>query len=394
MKRRHRSRMPSTSSSGTVASVGRWSAGAAALLFTAPGTAAVAQTPADLQGVNVGAAFETYRFADEAVTGIESITLFTAPFTAGARIGSRIGLSVRGAWARGSMSLADGGTSTIDGLSDTEVRATLSAGTDLVTISAIALLPTGRDLLAADEVEVAGVVGADVLPFRITNWGSGGGLGGSAALAVPAGEFGVGVSVGYVVTRDYEPIETSPSFVYRPGNQLHVTAALDRTVGQTGKLGLRASLLTYDADRANEINLYRAGNRLEAVASYAFVTGPRSSAIVWGGVHHRDAGEFEEATAGSTVVPASDILFAGIAWRVPFASGVLQPAGDLRVVSGSDGVSRGYIAGAAVSAELPAGAVVLAPTVRARFGSVEPPDGASSSVIGADIGMVVRFGGR
>jgi len=379
--------------SGVLGSARMRRLGAVSALLAGSATGLVAQTQAAASGVGVGGAFETYRFADDAVTGIESITLLTLPFTAGAQLGGGLGLSVSGAWARGSMKLADGGTSTLDGLTDTEVRATFSTGSDLLTFTAIALLPTGRDLLTADEVEVAGVVGADVLPFRVTNWGSGGGLGGSAALAVPIGDFGAGVSVGYVVTRDYEPIETSPSFVYRPGNQLHVTAALDRTVGATGKFGLRASLLTYDADRANDVNLYRAGNRLEAVASYAFASGARSSAILWGGFHHRDAGAFEEPTAGTAVVPASDILFAGGALRMPAGAGAIQPSLDIRVVSGSDGVSRGYIAGAGISAELPAGQVVLAPVVRARFGGVKPPDGTSSSVVGADIGMVIRFGG-
>lgn len=386
-------RVRSACAAGVQVAAGFHRLGVAAALLAATATGLGAQTQGGASSIGLGGAFETYRFGDEAVTGIESITLLTVPFTAGAQLGGGIGLSVRGEWARGSMKLADGGTSTLDGLTDTEVRATFSTGRDLFTFTAIALLPTGRDLLTADEVEVAGVVGADVLPFRVTNWGSGGGLGGSAALAVPIGDFGAGVSVGYVVTRDYEPIETSPSFMYRPGNQLHVTAALDRTVGASGKFGLRASLLTYDADRANDVNLYRAGNRLEAVASYAFASGARSSAIVWGGVHHRDAGAFEEPTARTAVVPASDILLAGGALRIPAGTGVLQPSLDIRVVSGSDGVSRGYIAGAGVSAELPAGRVVLAPVVRARFGSVEPQDGASSSVVGADIGMVIRFGG-
>jgi hypothetical protein len=94
------------------------------------------------------------------------------------------------------------------------------------------------------------------------------------------------------------------------------------------------------------------------------------------------------------VSPASDILFAGGALRIPFARGVIQPGLDVRAVSGSDRVSSGYILAAGVSGELPAGAVTLAPSVRARFGSVDPGEGASSGVTGADIGLIVRFSGR
>lgn len=345
-------------------------------------------------GASAGLGFETYSFGDRDEIGIESVTLITVPFRAGGRLGERFAVSVRGAWASGKLSLASGEESTIDGLTDTEVRASWTAGRDLVTFTAIALLPTGRDLLTADEVEVAGVVAADVLPFRISNWGTGGGFGGSVAFAVPMGEFGTGLSVGYVTTRDWEPVETSPSFVYRPGNQLHVTAAIDRSVGTTGKLGLRASLLTFDADRVDDVNLYSAGNRIEAMASYAFAAGPRSSAILWAGLNHRDAGELEDPSANTPVSPASDILFAGALVRIPLARGVLQPGLDIRAVSGSDETSRGYTVAAGVSAELPTGSVTLAPSARARFGSVEPGDGPSSGVTGLDLGMMVRFGGR
>jgi hypothetical protein len=347
-----------------------------------------------ITGLQAGASFETYRFGDADAVGIESVTLITLPFGAGARLGSNVGVSVRGAWARGSMQLAGGGDSSIDGLTDTEVRATYTAGNDRVTFSAVALLPTGRDRLTGAEIDVAGVVAADVLPFRISNWGSGGGFGGSVAFAAPVGAFGAGLSAGYVLTRDFEPVEITPTYVYRPGNQLHVTAALDRSIGSTGKFGLRASFLSYDADRIDDVNLYSAGNRIEATASYAFATGSRSSAIVWAGVHHRGEGAQEDPATSITVAPASDIIYGGTAIRIPFGRGVIQPGVDVRLVSGSDDVSRGYIATAGASAELPAGSVTIAPTVRGRFGSVESADAPSSGVAGADIGLVIRFGGR
>jgi len=352
-----------------------------------------AQRTGSAPAVLAGATFQTWRFRD-AATGIDAVTLLTAPFQAAVRLSDRIAVSLAGAWARGSLALADGGRSTIAGLTDTELAATLSAGHDLVTFTAIALLPTGQARLTAEEVEAAGVVAADVLPFRISNWGSGGGFGGSVAIAAPIGEFGAGLGLGYVTTRDFEPVETEPSFVYRPGNQLHLTAALDRSVGPTGKLSLRASLLSYDKDRVNDVNLYRAGNRLEATASYAFAAGPRSSAVIWAGGHHRAAASPENPAAGTQVSPASDILFAGAALRMPIATGVITPRIDVRGVGGRNGANSGYTAMVGVSAELPAGGLVLAPTLQVGLGSIEPATGTRSTAVGADIGFVVRFGSR
>jgi hypothetical protein len=338
-----------------------------------------------------GAAIELYRFSDSRAISVEQLMLLTIPLAAQVYATPRLTLSLSGAWARGALQRDDGSEATISGPTDTELRAAWVFGNDAVTLSAIALLPTGHEKLDAAEAEIAGAIAADVLPFRITNWGTGGGVGASLAAAFPLGEFAGGLSAGYVLAREFEPVADDASFAYRPGNQLHLTAAVDRTIAGSSKASLRVSYLTFNADRANNQNLYQSGDRVQATASLSFAAGPRSTGIAWGGFLHRASGEF---VSSSQINPGQDLFFAGASGRIPFGRGIVQPGLDLRVVSGSSDTGRGYTASAGLGAEVPYGRTSVGPTLRLRYGSVEPRPGSKSAFVGVDAGLMVRFGNR
>src|SRR5512142_3397538 len=141
-----------------------------------------------------GADFESYHFSQPDHSGLDGITLVTTPFAGRVPLGQVVAAEVSGEWARGSVRRADGTTATLQGFTDTQVRLSLRVHQDLATITAVALLPTGKEKLTDDEATVAGIVAADLLPFRISNWGSGGGLGLATAIAHSFGGIGMGAS--------------------------------------------------------------------------------------------------------------------------------------------------------------------------------------------------------
>jgi hypothetical protein len=362
---------------------------AAAALSPLPGAA---QLGLERPGAGAGAYFERFSFAEAGVLGIESLSLLTLPFAGRADVAPRFTILVSGAWARGALTRSDGTEQTLAGLIDTEVRATYGLGSDALTLSAVALLPTGHSTLDGDEADVAGAVAADVLPFRISNWGTGGGFGASVAAATQLGRgASAGISFGYVLAREFEPVADRSDYVYRPGNQLHVTGALDAGLGGSGKGSLRVSFQRFDTDRANDVNLYQSGNRIQVTGSYAFAAGASASGIVYAGIHHRDRAELGAVTI---VAAAQDLILAGVGGRLPLGRGVIQPALDLRVLEGADDAPRGYTAGLGLTGEWPAGTVLVAPTVRVRTGNAQTPAGAETGYTGVELGIAVRFGSR
>jgi hypothetical protein len=196
----------------------------------------------------------------------------------------------------------------------------------------------------------------------------------------------VGLSAGYVVAREFEPTSDN-TFAYRPGNQLQVRAGIDRTFGVSGKFSLGVTYLQYGQDEGSGTNFYQAGDRLQALASYAFAAGARASGIVYGGFLRRGQGQY---TTVVLITPAQNLVFGGAGARLAVGNAVLQPALDLRVLGSEDGVEHGYTLSAGTSVELPLGSALLVPQAKARFGNLTVRSGAESGFIGFDVGLSIR----
>jgi hypothetical protein len=364
----------------------RATAVAAIALVHGAAAGALAAQAVDVQAA-ASVSFESFSFDQAQTVDLDRVSLLAVPVTVRAGLTPQLELSLAAAYARGLLVRGDGSESTIAGPTDTELRATWISPRDRIRISGIALLPTGRTELTAAEMDVTGVVAADLLPFRLTNWGTGGGFGLSAAAAIPVADgTAVGLSAGYVVAREYEPLDAT-SFAYRPGNQLLVRAAVDRTFGSASKASLQLTYQQFGTDEAAGTNLYQAGDRLQAMGSYAFAAGQRSSGIAYAGYLRRQGGRYP---AAARVTPAQDIIYGGLGMRVPAGSLVLTPALDARIVGNADGVDQGYILGAGAGAEIRTTAVMVVPSARVRYGQLTVIGDAESGFTGFELGVTVR----
>lgn len=360
--------------------------GALALCATPALPAALHAQASPVQAA-AGAGFEAYSFASADDVGLESITLLTMPFALRVPLHRQLELRAGGAYARGTLQRPGSPSADLSGLTDTEVRLTWAAPGDRVRVSAVGVVPTGVTELESQQMQLTGVMAAELMPFAITNWGSGGGIGGSVAAALPlAPGSTLGVSVGYVAAREFEPLADA-TFAYRPGDQLHVRAAVDRTFGTAGKASLQLSWQKYGSDASAGTNVYQAGDRMHALASYAFPAGARATGVAYAGYQRRQGGSH---AAVSAVTPAHDLVWTGAAFRVPAGGVVLTPALDVRVVGRENGVDQGHVITAGTGAEIGMGAAVLVPTLRGRFGRLVVNSGSESAFTGLEVGLVLR----
>ncbi|HEX2091083.1 MAG TPA: hypothetical protein VHG28_01730 [Longimicrobiaceae bacterium] len=353
-----------------------------------PVSAASAQSAVPAWTAGAGAVHEIYRFGDPEAAGIEQVSLTTLPFAVRTPLSHGVRLELSGAFARAALTRADGSRSTLSGLTDTELRVLLPIARDQVTLGAVLVLPTGSATQSGEEAEVASVVASDLLPFRISNWGSGGGAGVNLAVARPVGYFGVGLNAGYRATREFEPLRDD-ELTYRPGNEAYLRLAVDRSFGRARKATLQVSAQRFADDELDGRNLYRAGNRYQVIGSYAFPGGSRSGAVVYGGVLRRENGT---SLDGLQRYPSQNLLLLGGGMRMPLGRGALLPSVDARVFRSSDGVGQGYVAGAGGSAEWPLGSATLVPSARLRLGRVLVADDVETGLAGVDLGFTIRFG--
>ena len=364
----------------------------AALWATCVALPAAAQRPAF--GPGIGIRYESFSFRTPDAVGMDRLSLLTVPLGTSVRLSRALELGVSAAWASGQLVEPDGNELKLSGPTDTEVRVVLHLGQDLVTLTGIALLPTGSESLNSEEADLAGAIAADVLPFAISNWGSGGGAGMSAAIVRPLGSFSAGLSLGYVLARDFEPLEDD-AFNYRPGNQLQVRAALDRTFGRSSKASLVFTMYRFQEDEIEGSNLFRAGDRFEALGSVAFALGGTGAGVMYGGYLRRDQGEADDSefAIDPRVLQAQDLLFTGVGLELRSGSVTFRPSADLRVLRRDDGIDQGYTADVGGSVEFPLGRLSVAPRLHGRFGNVLLQEDVESRFTGVDLGIGLRWRG-
>lgn len=352
--------------------------------------------------VSAGVEVQSFSFAAPSAVGARSATLVVLPFAARLLALPAFSLDVAGAYARGAVTDASGGTATLSGLTDTELRATVRTvgESSALSLTADALLPTGHATLGTGEMPVAGLVSSNLLPFRISNWGFGGG----ADIEVSASHGGaagsIGATVGYRLAERFQPIAAS-AVRYRPGN-----AASERVVGELttsggGMLSIELAASEYASDRWNGTSLLKPGERLFALAGLAVPVGYVASASFYGGALYRSGGALSQSLAlsgllaGVQAPPSETLLLAGASVRLPWGESVLVPALDFRALRRADGTGQGWLATVGTSAELPLGTgnVHLVPSLRLHLGRLLVSKGLQSGVQGLDLAVGLGFGG-
>lgn len=358
--------------------------------------------------VSVGGGFtlESYTFDEPGRAGFEELTLTTMPFGATVDVVEGVAVSVGGAWARGEMTLQDESTLTISGLTDTSLGVSWTLGRDLLTLSGVVFLPTGQAGLTVEESGVAGAVAYDLLPTRVSNWGTEGGGDVSVALAVPLGDaVSVGARVGYRIVPEHEPFEEgfqpfgdidagAGPFVYDPGDQLYVRGALDANLSRASKLSLSVTHQTFSEDASEATNIFRSGDRTQGMLSLVFPVGV-GSGWLFGGALHRAEGEFLELLADEIPRSSQNVFFAGIGARLLLAGVGFVPVAEARGLQADDGFGQGWTVGVGASLEIPLGdGPALVPMGRYRWGTLLVSDDLETDFTGYEIGISLRGLGR
>ncbi len=204
------------------------------------------------------------------------------------------------------------------------------------------------------------------------------------------GGLGAGLSVGYFVAQEFSPRAWEPT-VYQPGSNLVVRGVLDGDVGRAGRAALQLSFHAFGDDLVDGAGLYRSGSRLQAIGSYAFAAGRRSSGMAYLGVLYRGDGT---ELQGIPSIGAKTLFMGGAGARVRLGGTLLIPTLDLRLLRQEDGIDQGFNVRVGAAAELGAGSTLLVPFARAHVGRlVVVEDVSESSYVGFDLGLGVRFGG-
>ncbi len=366
----------------------------AAMLLVMPGEADGRQTTGTAAGT--GPYFQGYNLHQE--LGVESANLLLLPAAFEIQAGERTRLDFYGAWARGQVE-SDGQAFQLNGPVDTRVRARVRA-LPWALITVTANLPTGKESHTTEEAVVSSALATEMLAFREASWGMGAGLTTGVATAWSAGGWGVGLGTSYRISGEFEP-EADSELVYGPGDELRLRFALDRNVGETGKVTLGTTMQRFDSDEIDGRNLFQAGNRIRLDAAYAFGVG-RTTWSFYGANLWRERGDvtLDVTGPGGDVVGdttfhtgTQNIVVLGANGSVPLTGTYrVRPSMELRVQDREAGPGSGWLVGA--GGDVPVrvlGSYDLFPRAVLRVGEMEGPEGVRRRIWGGDLGLTLRW---
>ena len=280
---------------------------------------------------------------------------------------------------------ASGETSTISGLTDTQVRANLTLGSDFIVLTAGLNVPTGRSTASPAEQLAAFRIGSDFLSFPISSFGTGFGMTGGIAIAKPLGVWNVGAGGSVRHSSSYEPFENNsggrPRF--QPGNEYRARLGADRPYG-TGRIAIALTMSKFGDDDIGG-SIYNTGDRY--IAQGGFTNSFRGADLVLNAWNlYRTSGTI---FTGERVGPENITnLLLGVGFRT--SAGVLEPSIEVRNWQQEDAsASRLATFGFRYSAE--AGGFAITPSVGytvGRFGTV----GGAADMSGFRGALAIRLG--
>ncbi len=180
------------------------------------------------------------------------VSEFVVPIGMVWTLSPRVTVDVGTRFASATSTDTSGHSATISGLTDTQARLVWQLRPDVLALSVTANLPTGKSLLTSDQLGVAGPIAYDLIPYPVSNFGSGTSVTTGLALAVPLGGWAVGLGGSVRMSGGYTMFQTTDStgttnIDLKPGAEMRFTVGADRVFGDS-HLSLGVTYSTFAND--------------------------------------------------------------------------------------------------------------------------------------------------
>ena len=223
----------------------------------------------------------------------KTVTQLSVPLVAVVPIGSRFNIDVATAYANSDVSTNGASVSSISGLTDTQVRANWTLGSDAAVITLGLNLPTGQYTIPEEDAEAAGQIGSDFLLFPVSSYGSGLSTTGGLALARTLGSWNVGIASSFRKSTTFDAFKASngtslQTLTFTPADEVRAQVGVDRMVGD-GRLSFGLTYSSFGNDEFDN-HSYATGDRFIGQAS-VFVPVSGADLYVSGWTLYRAKGE-------------------------------------------------------------------------------------------------------
>ncbi len=262
---------------------------------------------------------ESYSF--DAGLPFTKISETTVPIGVSARFGRFVTATLSTGYASVSLTSADTAlipNQSVSGALDTELRVGFTVVPGRLVLLATGVLPTGMKTVQQEQVSILGALSSDVIGFLAPSIGTGGGVGGGFAGAIPLGQWALGVGGTYRVPLAYQPI-VGQTAELKPGAEARLRVGLEGPLARTTYLRVAGIFATRAKDQVASQPENGVGNRF--IGYLSVNQGLGSAALtVYGFDVYRAAPQVGATPAGAAILPRGNLLGVGSRLEVPVGS--------------------------------------------------------------------------
>ena len=310
------------------------------------------------QGVASGAFRTTAQFVSYTVAG-QTTSQIAIPMLAIVPITGSFSVDVATAFAS-TQSTVGSASSSLSGLTDTQVRGNYAFGSGNVVLTLGLNVPTGKSSLSGAEIAPAQAIGIDVYTYPVSAYGSG--LAGTLGVAVAgtAGDWELGAGASMRKSSEFQPVSAS-TVKFTPGDEYRVRVGGQRAMGE-GRLGLGLIVSAFGTPKVSSATTLSTGARAVVQAVY---TRPMGSNELFVALWNLYTGSGKQIAADAD---ASNIVNLSLAYGIHKGELTYEPNLEVRIFS--QGSSSGNLIFPGVRVRIPVGSWTFYPGAAAAFGTV------------------------
>jgi len=305
----------------------------------------------------------------------KTVSQLSVPMVLVLPFGSQFNIDIATSYATSELKVNGGATSSISGLTDTQVRANYTLGNDAVVLTIGANLPTGQYKIAEDKADAAGQIGNDFLIFPTSSYGSGFSATGGIAFARPVGDWNVGVAGSFRKSTKFDAFSgtgttgAKETLTFTPADEVRARIGADRSVG-SGKLALGLTYSSFGSDVLANTS-YATGDRFIAQASMYYPVGETDVWFSGWGLYRAKGQQF----GGDA--PPETVLNGSVSLGIHYGDVLFEPSVEGRNWQ-VDGYNAGGLFNGGLRVRWTSGPLTLVPSFTYQYGKLYPLGGGNS----------------
>jgi hypothetical protein len=312
------------------------------------------------------------------------ITQLGVPFAVIVPFSDRFNIDISSSYANSQVKTPGQATSSIIGLTDTQLRGNLTLGDNAAVLTLGINLPSGQYTVPTGQQAAAGQIGSDFLIYPVTSMGNGLAATGGIGFAQTLGNWNVGIGASFRYSTAFDAYQVDTSVLrFTPGNEARLRVGLDRPVGD-GSFNISLTYSKFGNDQANA-TISTAGDRALAQSALAVPMGAGADLLLSAWDLYRGA-----SRSDSTSYPWENVGNAGIAIGFQTFDLYMQPNIEERIWN-VDGNKAGLLTNVGVRLRFNVGMLSVNPSATYSFGSLYTVGQPATGIMGFKASLLIRL---